>query len=235
MRLYAPTNWGWAGENASRAFMAECPSVRHLSELYGGETAKVWLDVQVTAYFNQSPSKDATSSQNITTFVQTFSSEVASYKVSEVLLFFARLSSGHYKIGYTQFSTTAIGNAWKDFLKERSSAIARIESEENTKRVLREAEEAKKNAVSREEYEALEALPFCIYFTKSGEQYKSGICKKLGITFGVDIKNEVFADIKKKDLSYLYKLEEDGYIQIFDKKPTNQERHNGKTWKKSTT
>ena len=68
-----------------------------------------------------------------------FAQEVRQYKLSELMLFFARYKAGRYDNSYSSFDTKRIGNAFfKEFLPQRNAeldmAIRKHEQEESLRR-----------------------------------------------------------------------------------------------------
>ena len=84
--------------------------------------------MQITVLFAASSSREKGLADGIRLFSSAFSAEVRQYKLSELMLFFARYKSGKYDNSYASFDAKRIGNAFfKEFLKERVHEIDRVE------------------------------------------------------------------------------------------------------------
>jgi hypothetical protein len=106
------------------------------SSIYGEKMAERWVYMQIMALYGASSSTDKGIADGIQLFAASFSSQVASFKLSELMLFFARYKAGKYDNSYYSFDTRRIGNAFfKEFLPERQRELDRITKEEEQKRI----------------------------------------------------------------------------------------------------
>lgn len=104
--------------------MADCPTLLQLDALYGGGTSAYWVDTQVSAMFGSSSSREKGVVDGIGIFCQSFSSQISGFKMSEVMLFFARYKAGRYDNSYGAFDSRRIGNAFfKEFVAERNKEL----------------------------------------------------------------------------------------------------------------
>ena len=125
-----PSKWGYVTQNAEKAYTADCPTLAVVASSHGAAYAEYWLITHVTAIYAASPNKEKGVADGIPLFCQTFLAEVSQYKLTELMLFFARYKSGRYdNKSFTQFDTRRIGSAFKTFIKERSYEIDRYERE----------------------------------------------------------------------------------------------------------
>lgn len=136
---FSPTKWPYAVANPERAYMADCPTLIAYDAAYGKGASEGWIYMQVLALFGSSASKDKELVDGIRLFSSSFAQEVRQYKLSELMLFFARYKAGRYDNSYASFDTKRIGNAFfKEFLPQRSmemdAAIRRKEQEESLRR-----------------------------------------------------------------------------------------------------
>lgn len=76
--------------------MADCPSLMQYDALYGCGSSEYWIDIQVSGIFGASNSKEKGVADGIRIFCQSFASQVKAYKLSELMLFFARYKAGKY-------------------------------------------------------------------------------------------------------------------------------------------
>lgn len=125
---FSPIHWGYTLNNAERAYMADCPTLQQYGELYGSQCPADWIRIQVIALFGTSSSRDKGVADGIRLFSEAFAAEVRQYKLSELMLFFARYRAGKYDNSYTSFDAKRIGNAFfKEFVKERVYEVDRAE------------------------------------------------------------------------------------------------------------
>lgn len=104
--------------------MADCPTLLQLDALYGGGTSAYWVDTQISALFGSSSSREKGVVDGIGIFCQSFSSQISGFKMSEVMLFFARYKAGRYDNSYGAFDSRRIGNAFfKEFVPERNKEL----------------------------------------------------------------------------------------------------------------
>lgn len=127
-RQFSPTHWGYTLANPDRAYTASCPTLAAYDRLYGEGCAEDWICTQITVLFAASSSREKGLADGIRLFSSAFAAEVRQYKISELMLFFARYKSGKYDNSYASFDAKRIGSAFfKEFLKERSHEIDRVE------------------------------------------------------------------------------------------------------------
>ena len=108
--------------------MADCPTLLQLDALYGGGTSAYWVATQVSALFGSSSSREKGIVDGIVIFCQSFSSQISGFKMSEVMLFFARYKAGRYDNSYGAFDARRIGNAFfKEFVPARNKLAEEIE------------------------------------------------------------------------------------------------------------
>lgn len=123
-RVFSPVNWGYTAKYPTKAYYAECPTLQKYDEVYGEGNAEMWIYGQVLALFGSSSCKDVGVVDGIKIFSLSFSSQVKIYKLSELMLFFARYKAGRYDNSFSQFDARRIGNAFfKEFLPERNKEI----------------------------------------------------------------------------------------------------------------
>lgn len=119
--------------------MANCPNLYNYDEMYGDGSSVDWIEIQILALYGSSSSRDKGASDSIRFFSESFTPQVRRYKLSEIMLFFARYKAGMYDNSYQSFDTKRIGNAFfKEFLPqreyERSMYHQRQSQEESLKR-----------------------------------------------------------------------------------------------------
>lgn len=140
-RAYNPVHWGYTANNPQKAYQSACPTLMEYDSVYGHGEAANWIDIQVSALFGASSKADKTLADSIGIFANTFAAEVRTYKLSELMLFFARYKAGVYDNSYATFDTRRIGNAFfKEFLPQRAAELAAIERDRATEAYLKSRE-----------------------------------------------------------------------------------------------
>ena len=140
-RAYNPVHWGYTAQNPGKAYAALCPTLGEMDGLYGTGTAANWIDMQVSALFGASSKTDPGLASGIGIFADTFAAEVRTYKLSELMLFFARYKAGVYDNSYATFDTRRIGNAFfKEFIPQRVQELAALERKRDTENYLKSRE-----------------------------------------------------------------------------------------------
>lgn len=129
-RVFSPALWGYASSHQDEAYMADTPTLSDFNRLYGRGCAESWVYAQVIALFGASSSRDKGIVDGLRVFAHAFAGQVKHYKLSELLLFFAKYKAGCYDSSLSSFDARRIGNAFfREFLPERNYALARIERE----------------------------------------------------------------------------------------------------------
>ena len=136
-RVFSPSNWGYTAQNSTKAYFADCPTLQKFDEVYGEGNGEFWVYSQVMALFGSSSSKDVGVVDGIKIFSQSFAPQVRLYKLSELMLFFARYKAGRYDNSFSHFDARRIGNAFfKEFIPERSREIDYCEKRRLNNEVL---------------------------------------------------------------------------------------------------
>lgn len=135
-QTFSPSQWPFASNNPERAYLSDCPSLKQYSLAHGEKMAERWLYMQIMALYGSSSNTDKGIVDGIRLFAASFAREASSFKLSELMLFFARYKAGKYDNSYYSFDTRRIGNAFfKEFLPERQRELDRITKEEEQKRI----------------------------------------------------------------------------------------------------
>lgn len=135
-RVFSPANWSYTIANPKRAYQAECPTLVSYDNVYGEGVAAEWIYMQVLALYGSSNCKDIGVADGIKLFAHNFAYEVKSYKLSELMLFFARYKAGKYDNSYTTFDARRIGRAFfNEFVRERNYELDSINRIEEQKKI----------------------------------------------------------------------------------------------------
>lgn len=126
-RQFSPNNWGYALMNYKQAYAASCPTLIEYDRLYGEGLSVEWVRMQVMALYGSSSNRDKGIADGIKIFSQSFAGQVERFKISELMLFFARYKAGKYDNSYSTFDARRIGNAFfKEFYPERNVELDAI-------------------------------------------------------------------------------------------------------------
>lgn len=137
-RQFSPNNWGYVLSCPEKAYLADCPTLISYENTYGENLSADWVRLQVLTLYGASNCKDIGVVDGIKLFSQTFAQEVKTFKLSELMLFFARYKAGKYDNSYASFDAKRIGNAFfKEFVKERNIELDRITKEQTQKEIER--------------------------------------------------------------------------------------------------
>lgn len=130
-RQFSPSNWAYTVANATKAYEADCPTLNDYDKLYGEGVSGEWVRLQMLALYGSSNCKDIGVADGIKLFSYNFAYEVKNYKISELMLFFARYKAGKYDNSYSSFDSKRVGNAFfKEFLRERNFELEKIHREQ---------------------------------------------------------------------------------------------------------
>ena len=126
-RVFAPVQWGYTLQNPEKAYMSDCPTMMQYDAVYGQGSSEFWVEVQMSGVFGASSSKEKGVADGIRIFCQSFAAEAKGFKLSELMLFFARYKAGRYDNSYASFDARRIGNAFfKEFVPERNKELDTI-------------------------------------------------------------------------------------------------------------
>lgn len=124
---FSPVHWSYALNNIERAYKAECPTIFDYVEKFGIEYAAMWIRSQVMALYGSSSNREKGIADGIKLFCDSFTAQVKGFKLSELMLFFARYKAGKYDNSFASFDARRIGNAFfKEFIPERNMELDSI-------------------------------------------------------------------------------------------------------------
>lgn len=128
--------WSFASSNPERAYLSDSPSLKQYSLTFGEKMAEKWIYMQIMALYGSSSNTDKGLADGIRLFAASFSREASPYKLSELMLFFARYKAGKYDNSYSTFDTRRIGNAFfREFLPARQIELDRIIKQQEQQRI----------------------------------------------------------------------------------------------------
>lgn len=140
-QAYSPALWSYAARYPEKAYMAECPTLAQYDKAYGQGSSGDWIYIQVLALFGSSSSRDASLAGTIRFFADSFAHEASRFKLSELMLFFARYKAGRYDNSYQTFDTRRIGSAFfHEFLPQRNMELEAISRKQQQEQSLKNRE-----------------------------------------------------------------------------------------------
>lgn len=135
-KVYSPVFWGHVIANPDKAYTSDTPTMNDCFDAFGEPEAALWINAQITALYGTSSNRDSGVVDGISIFSHSFAAEVRRFKLTELMLFFARYKAGKYDNSYASFDARRIGNAFfKEFLPERNRELDRITRELEQKRI----------------------------------------------------------------------------------------------------
>lgn len=135
-KVYSPVFWGHVIANPDKAYTSDTPTMNDCFDSFGEPEAALWINAQITALYGTSSNRDFGVVDGISIFSHSFAAEVRRFKLTELMLFFARYKAGKYDNSYASFDARRIGNAFfKEFLPERNRELDRITRELEQKRI----------------------------------------------------------------------------------------------------
>ena len=136
LRIFSHNTWSYVSCNPEKAYTAEVPTIYDCFEKFKPVDVSLWIQSQVLALYGSSSNKDKGVIDGIELFCDSFASQVKGFKLSELMLFFARYKAGKYDNSYSTFDARRIGNAFfKEFIPERARELDKIERENILKRI----------------------------------------------------------------------------------------------------
>ena len=118
---FGPTHLGYVLSNVEKAYLAEVPSLAEVMNKYGENNGVLWIHMHILALYGSSSNRDKGIADGIPFFSSVFASKVKRFKLTELMLFFARYKAGMYDNSYSTFDARRIGTAFfHEFLPERN-------------------------------------------------------------------------------------------------------------------
>jgi hypothetical protein len=109
------------------AYVSDAPTLGDLEKTREG-AARLWLKTQMLALFFASEARDKNTVNGIDLFIGCIASDLYGYKLTELMLFFARYKSGRYDNSYATFDSRRIGHAFfREFLPERRQELEKVQ------------------------------------------------------------------------------------------------------------
>lgn len=147
-----PSVQAFAVKNIERSYIGSAPTLKEVSEAFGAKTATLWIKMQVenlNSFCGVTRKMDPFQMEELSTMIF---AEYDYLKVSELLIFFHRFKAGRYCELFGSVDPQRVLISLRAFLKERGTEKNDIATRRKTERMMKEAEESRKNAVPYSEY-----------------------------------------------------------------------------------
>lgn len=158
---YNPKHWGYALSNPDKAYMADSPTLMGLNKKFnasqdGKTPASAWIATHLFKLFESSSSKNDNIAKSIISFAEAFANDAAQFKLTELMIFFARYQAGRYGQDQYAFDPRRIGNVFRrEFLPDRNAELARLHRKSEQDRIEQERFETPEGYTSQQLYQLL--------------------------------------------------------------------------------
>lgn len=106
-----------------KAYSEKSPTLSELERMYGYGSSALWVKTQLLTIDFATSTKEGADENALNEFSSLFVRQYHYTKLTEFILFIARFKLGRYGKFYGYFDTTAIGEAFRKFLRERSDEL----------------------------------------------------------------------------------------------------------------
>lgn len=129
LQAYSPslTSKLLSASNLQRIYMGKAPELSIVREAYGADVVVSWLEIQLNHISEFAGVKERMPAPLVHELAQIILGEYHYLKLSELMLFFARLMAGRYGVFYGAVDAMHISSSLRTFLKERNMDIDRLE------------------------------------------------------------------------------------------------------------
>lgn len=115
--------------NVDKAYSDNSPTLRIISEAYGGDSAIIWIKTQVLAIDFYNGAKKEGDEAAIIEFSKLIVRGYPNIKLTEFALFAARFKLGQYGKFYGGFDPITLGEAFRKFLDYRTMELDKLEKQ----------------------------------------------------------------------------------------------------------
>ena len=142
------------------------PTLKGTAAALGREQVTVWINKLLTntvlwAGIRLTPKDEETGinldADRISQTAEAIQTAAPWLTTPEVLIFLQRFKEGRYERFYGTYNPQVVMQSLQQYLKERETEIQRIDRERQHRKIMQEAAEAKRNAITREQWEAIKA------------------------------------------------------------------------------
>ena len=145
----SPTRQFEVCRNENECFFGNSPTLAELCKNYGAGLPKAWLIPQLDNLSEYCNLKEKASTEQLRDLAIIIYNDYHWLKIDELMLFFYRFKSYHYKCFYSYFDPMVVLGSLKLFLVERNASYERAAQTRREK----QAEIDRRNAITYEEYQ----------------------------------------------------------------------------------
>lgn len=175
---FAPDTQAACAKFPEACVLRDCPTLVDVRNMYGRDAAELWLSIElrdISEYGGAGSAALKPTAFEIDECARTLYSLYYHLKLSELLLFFAKLKGGAYGKFYGKVDLLMIGEAMQKFLKYRDTLIRR--AEEKARAAAKLAED-RTGCCTREQYNGMERVKFDIRIIKDTEELRAALKPK---------------------------------------------------------
>jgi len=173
----SPDAQALAAANPNKVYRSEI-SVTKIKLAYGFKVVEVWLMAQLENLNRYAGVKNKMEFEQMEELARIIAIDYGYLRGAEILLFFHRLKKGAYGPLYGSVDPLLLANALCQYDNERQVVIARIQAEDEQKRLNEQREHSAKYAITREECERRKKLSRRKRFVELSHKKKISILKK---------------------------------------------------------
>lgn len=141
--------------NPGQCYYAKFPTLSELDAAYGPGAGALWLVPQLKSLGEMSGAKQKLTTRQYRTLATQIAARHKDIKVSELLLLFAAIKSGRYGKFYGAVDPMQIGQAIDSYIKSEDRLYSILR--ERTKRDLQRRDIEARQAITREQWEAIKS------------------------------------------------------------------------------
>ena len=157
---YAPNKQAYLCRDKQLCYFGTSPTLAELNRDYDEQAALSWLVPQLTNIVEFSNCKSIFGEGQLRSCAEMIVTEYYYMKITELMLFFYKFKNGEYGQFYGTASPMVIMCSLRQFKRDRNDVIFEHESQEREQR----QQEAKKGAITMEEYYAPKVKAITEYF-----------------------------------------------------------------------
>lgn len=133
LAIFNPSKQVVFTRDIEKAFCGMAPTLALVAKSFGNAARDNWLDIQLTELVVFSGCKDKLTKHQVQSLVGIIAEEYYYLKVTELMYFFRKFKAGEYGKFYGAVDPLVITCALKEFCKDRSIILSRIEQKRKEK------------------------------------------------------------------------------------------------------
>ncbi len=172
---FAPDTQAACAKFPEACVLRDCPTLVDVRNMYGRDAAELWLSIElrdISEYGGAGSAASKPTPFEIDECARTLYSLYYHLKLSEMLLFFAKLKGGAYGKFYGKVDLLMIGEAMQKFLKYRDTLIRWAEDKA---RAAAKIAEDRTGCCTREQYDGMKTVNFDIRIVKDSEGLRAAL------------------------------------------------------------